>query len=531
MRFTLSHALALLALTGPLACGAEDALSPETTAPPIDKTEGKALYFEQEGTLTLQPGEVRKVAVIGSGDGPLQVAFSLLGNVGDAFVEASVVDADEDGVAWTVLHAPNQATTFTLRAAVVGEGGQLGSGTELSVAVSGEGFGTVRVLPQYTGKRAIPAWTASVVARTTCADLSAVLPGEPEGSLVAVAEPDDAPLIEDAPVGPSLAVTLRAGHYAWGCADVVALTPGSTLDVKVTIFDKPIVLAATNLDLHLEFAPSPDEFQKLVDNASYLLREGFAPSALDESTVLLDGMTLALPPAQVEPFIQQRLAQGWDELAADHFASLDTTLRDRIAFWASDGLPLPAMSLTGNLHAKPGEDGLALLTVGSIAGISAEAAGISDKSPFTWTADPSDALILKGLLHWQPSRLVGQLTFTGATKDVLDVTSVPEALALVADCGGLAVKLGSFPGCDSACLASLCRTAIDTRWDAALSASTDAGLLGHIAITAAGPAKLDDDAHPVGFDGVWIGSIGDNAVAVEIKGAISGAPPADIPPP
>lgn len=530
MRFTLLHALALLAATGPLACSVDNALSfnPTTTT---DKTDGKALYFEQEGTLTLAPGEVRKVAVHGSGEGALSVAFSLLGNVGDAFVEASVVETDGQGVATAVLHAPNQATTFTLRAALVGDDGHLGSGAELSVAVSDEGFGAVRVLPQYTGKRAVEVWTASVVARTTCADLSSVLPGEPEGSLVATASPGAAPLVDNAPVGPSLAVTLRAGHYAWGCADVSTLAAGSTLDVKVTVFDKPVVLAATDLDLNLDFQPDPLAFQKLADNAGYLLREGFAPSALDESTVLLDQMSLSLPPAQIEPFIKQRLAQDWDELAADHFSSLDASLRDHLSVWIDAGLPLPAGTLTGNLKAKEGEDGLALLTVGTLGGISAEAAGIPETSAFTWTADPSDALSLKGLIHWQPSRLVGQLALTGATKEIQGVSSVPEALGFAADCDGLAVKLGSFPGCDSACLAALCRTAIATRWDAALSASTDAGILGHIAITAAGPATLDDQAQPVGFDGVWVGSIGDNVVSIETKGAISGTPPSISPPP
>ncbi|MEO7329061.1 MAG: hypothetical protein ABI193_10810, partial [Minicystis sp.] len=133
--------------------------------------------------------------------------------------------------------------------------------------------------------------------------------------------------------------------------------------------------------------------------------------------------------------------------------------------------------------------------------------------------------------HWQPSRLVGQLALVGVTKELEGISTVPEALAIVADCEGLAMKLGSFAACNSECLASLCRTAIDARWEAALSASTDAGLLGHIAITAAGPAQLDDDAQPIGFDGVWVGSIGDNTIAAEIKGEISGAPPGDEPPP
>ena len=73
-------------------------------------------------------------------------------------------------------------------------------------------------------------WTASVVVIASCADLAATLPEEPAGALTATAPASGMPVIpENAPVGPNLAVVVRAGHFAWGCADTAAPTPGGTM--------------------------------------------------------------------------------------------------------------------------------------------------------------------------------------------------------------------------------------------------------------------------------------------------------------
>ncbi|MFO0761839.1 MAG: hypothetical protein U0359_35690 [Byssovorax sp.] len=533
MRFTYAPALVLLAALSHAACAADNEAvdTGSTGSGGRGEEPSQALYFEDEGTLTLAPGEVRTVAVRGARSGDFSVAFSLLGDFGDAFVEASVVQADKKGVARVVLHASNQATTFTLRAAVLDEEGQLGAGAELSVAVSDQGFGNVRVLPQYTGSRSIATWTASVVARTTCADLVGTLPGEPAGSLVASSSPLGHPIIHNAPVGPNLAVTLRAGHFAWGCADASTLSAGSTLDVKVTVLDKPIVLSATNLDLKLDFQPEPMAFAKLTESAGELLREGFVPSGESEPSALLDAMAGLLPAEQVLAFNTQRTLQDWDELAADHFTAEGIDLRQKIGGWVLSGLPLPAQTLTGNLSAKDGAPDQATLSAVVVGGLPGADVGVDDASAFTWTADPNDALILKGLLHWQPSRLMGSLARTSALAEVENASSMADALADAADCEGLAVALGAFPTCSTSCLATLCHDALGARWAAALSASSDAGLLGHIVITAAGPAKLDDEAKPIGFSGLWVGSIGDNQISAETKGNIDGAPPGKPPPP
>jgi len=42
-----------------------------------------------------------------------------------------------------------------------------------------------------------------------------------------------------APVGPNLAVFVRAGYYMWGCSDESNLRAGETVELAVTIIDKP----------------------------------------------------------------------------------------------------------------------------------------------------------------------------------------------------------------------------------------------------------------------------------------------------
>src|SRR5262249_34936452 len=154
-----------------------------------------------------------------------EIRFALLGDSFDASLDEASVIADSQGRANVVLHAPNMSTIFRLRASIEG-----GPSAEAQIAVSDQGFGTVRVLPEYMGTRAVKSWTASVVARAKCADIAPKLPTEPPGALVGTAGAAGYPIIKGAPVGPNLAVTLRAGHYMWGCSDATGLKANDTLD-------------------------------------------------------------------------------------------------------------------------------------------------------------------------------------------------------------------------------------------------------------------------------------------------------------
>src|SRR5262245_1957342 len=199
-----------------------------------------------------------------------------------------MVTADENGEASVLVRAPHQATTFQLRATIQSAQGKLGSFAEIGVAVSDQGFGTLRVLPVYSGARPIKGWTASVIARTTCQDIASTLPAVPDGALVATGPNDQPLLVKGAPVGPNLAVAVRSSKYMWGCADAADLKPDATLDVPVTIVDKPIDLAATNLILNLEYNPDPVNYDALLDGGGFLLGEVFAPTGLKEHALVLD---------------------------------------------------------------------------------------------------------------------------------------------------------------------------------------------------------------------------------------------------
>jgi len=117
------------------------ATSPPGTGP--DHPVMRMLTFEEEGTLQLEPGEVRRVWVAGHPPAPYTVSFSLLGDAGGAWLDRTTAIADESGRTWVRLHASN-LSTFRLRAAT-----KEGLAAELGVAVSAEGFGTLCVILVY----------------------------------------------------------------------------------------------------------------------------------------------------------------------------------------------------------------------------------------------------------------------------------------------------------------------------------------------------------------------------------------------
>jgi hypothetical protein len=105
------------------------------------------------------------------------------------------------------------------------------------------------------------------------------------------------------------------------------------------------------------------------------------------------------------------------------------------------------------------------------------------------------------------------------------------ALAQAADCPGLAAKLVGFGACDTGCVEALCAQALGDRWALGLAASTSKGLLGHLTITASGPAQIDDTAKLRGFKGIWLGTVSDTLVSAKVKGSFEGTQPANAPPP
>jgi hypothetical protein len=478
--------------------------------------------FTHEGTLALTPGQVVQVSIVTSPPDHYEVSFFLLGESLDASVDRSTVVADDAGRATITLRAPDSATTFSLRASI-----KDGPSVDASVSVSDEGFGTIVVVPDYAGTRDVTKWTASVLARTTCKEITGLLPGEPEGALPGTAPGGEEPTINDAPVGPNLAITLRAGHSMWGCADFADLVAESVTEVKVKVVDKPIDLAATDLNVTLAFEPEPMTYAALLTEASTLLADTFFPPGQMEGTTLLDAMRAGLTAPADADFDAQRALMSWDTLAQQHLDASSGPLHDVALQWAAEGVASLGSAEDGaEIHAHltaVGElPGQALLGVVSFGGVDAAVAGIPGDHLMSWTAAPNDHVALDGKIFWLPTRFVAAATLPGAQLQQPTVTTVHDALVNLTRCDDLASMLGPTPSCDVDCLAQLCIDALASRWAAGVDASAASAQLGELKITAGGPAEVGDTARPLGFEGEWIGQVMAGVAIADVEGVALG---------
>lgn len=510
-------ALAASALT-PLSCTSPPSDDSTATGPTAIAGPDTKLSFDRSGTLTLAPGELSTITIRTSPPAAYSITLSLLGDSLNASLDQATVVASEQGQAAVVLRAPDVATTFRLRASL-----ERGPSAELAVSVSDEGFGSVRVVPIYAGKRSIHEWTASVVARTTCAALASTLPGEAAGALIATAPGDSEPVIENAPVGPSLAVALRAGYAAWGCANQQLAAAGSSAQVKVTVLDKPLALEATDLEVTFGYAPEPEPYQAILTHAVDKLKEAVGSSTDSEATELLDAMAAAAPPSHAELFAAARADGAWDAALEGAFADKGVALRATVAGWIEQGLASELPILSGRLMATSAtEPGHALLKLKTLGSVKAARAGVPTQQLMAWSTQPGDVVLLSGALPWSPTRYIAAVAAKQA-KATLGASSVPAALAQIADCQAIGQLTGGYTGCSEGCIAGLCASALSARWYAIVDAAAS---LGEISLAASAAATCDDVARPTAFTGTWIGAVTDGASTASVQGAAIGALPA-----
>jgi hypothetical protein len=505
--------------------GSSDPTGETTGMPPASPPPDAMLVFEEEGTLALAPGETRTVTVTATPPNSYEITFALLGAPLDASLNKSKVAADSDGQASVTLKAPNASTTFRLRASI-----KEGVFAELPIAVSDKGFGSLRVIPVYGGLREVTTWVASAVTGTNCKAIADQLPEKLQAPQNATAPAGAEPLIESVPVGPNVAVVLRAGYYMWGCTDEPNLKAGQELNVKVPVIDRPIDLSGTDLDLELPFEAEGAPYADIMKEAAFGLVGGLLPSSLDgASSALLDAMIATSPPDVADLLTDERANQGWDAKAGEHLGALTTPPKEQILEWIEsklkpEGDPLIAMSgISGRLVAAKNAPNKALFQVTSFGGVDAEAAGIPASHLMTWTADASDTVMLGGTLYWMPSRYVGGVALQAA-KEALGVMSMSEALGAIFNCSELAASLAGGMSCDAACLEALCQTALGDLWKNGLEASAQAGIVGEIGITASAKAKVDNYAAPMSFKGNWFGTLSNGSITAGLAGTVLGGP-------
>jgi hypothetical protein len=336
-------------------------------------------------------------------------------------------------------------------------------------------------------------------------------------------------LIQSVPVGPKLAVHVRGGHFAWGCADAHDITAGKSTKVKVHVVDVPPALDRTDLDLTLSYTPEPTSYGKLLGTARDGFLKAMFPPYKAESAVLLDAMmALAYDP---EALALARADGGWDALAAAHFAELPAPLTARMSGWIDLGLAGGSPEIRGRLSAIDGVPGKAFFHAQSIGGLDAAEAGAPPVHLFSWTSAPDDAVFLSGDLFWIPSRLVGVASRAGADIELGALDTITDTLAKAAGCTDLAASLGGTEACDAGCLTNLCRAALWTQWESALDASAATSTVGTIHVGASGLVKVDDRATPIAMTGSWLGSVSDGTFSAEASGPVGGILAQDDAPP
>jgi hypothetical protein len=528
MRFSSGLSMMLVAISGALACAPEPEPERVRSEPTIEPPASTELAFASPKPLTVAPGEKQTITVEADPAGSYAVSFALIGDSLDASLDRVTAKTDADGRASVTLRASGKATTFRVRAWM-----KNGPSAELPVSVSGEGFGDVRVLPQYLGKREITTWTASVVARTNCAAISSILPEDPPGAIVASAPAGEPIYLKNLPVGPNLAIALRAGHFAWGCVDKGDLAANGKIDAKIEVVDKPLDLSGTDLEVTLGFTPAEGPYLGILSASRDAVLGSFLPeSNADAAPLLLDAMAAAQSSAlDAQGFKDARLAGGWDALATAHLDALPMPLRAQLDAWMLSSMAEP-LTLRGRLEAQGAPAGYAVFKPLAFGMVDAEAAGIPNEHLVKWTGQPGDKVLLGASLFWLPSRYMAGLCRAAALTGADEGATMADALAATADCAGLATTLGAFGTCDTACLAGLCKDALAARWAVAADASAAAWQIGEIAVLASGEAKVDDRAAPLSFQGSWLGSLTDGQIVAKIdKAPVKGEPPPAEPPP
>jgi hypothetical protein len=503
------------------------------TEPPIIPGPNTTLAFQDTGTLALAPGESRAVSVTTSPPGSYEISFALLDQAKDASLDQAKVVAANNGIATVTLKAPNSPASFRLRASLSD-----GLHVELPVAVSDKGFGSIRAVPVYSGTREVKEWVASVMTGTNCKAIAPLLPDMFEAPQNATAPLGEEPVIDLVPVGPNIAVVVRAGRYIWGCADEPNLKAGEELPVKVTVLNKPIDLGPTDLDVTLTINADPSPLGDVMKSAAVLLTDALLPSTVEEASFeLLNGMEQATPSESTDAFKQKRIDLAWDMTVTQHLATLGVAPKQQVLDWIAGKLmptgepPLVTSHVSGHLKTTGSAPGKAIFTVNKLWDVDAAAAGFPASHLVSWTADASDTVMLGGTIFWMPSQFMGNLALASAQEAMPGVMTMPEALGQLLGCEAIGAALVGYDSCDAVCMADLCKAALASRWEMGLNASAEAGLIGEITITASGPAKVNDDGAPMSFDGEWLGTISNTVIAAGLKGkAVGVTPPTPDPP-
>jgi hypothetical protein len=489
-----------------------------------DPLSGQTVEFGDDARIVRPPNSVTHLWVQTE---PFRlVRTALLANgdqtPGSAALDGTQFQTDGSGRVALRLTAPPTPTSFLLRVWVDGIPPR-----QVEVTIAQIGSASVRVVPLYVGKRPIQRWTASAIVDQDCAKLLGSPP--PDGEYAN--EPMDPPQLDvvtiaNVPVGPRLAILIRAAEYAWGCANLQAALEGETNTVQVTVTDVPMHLSTQALDLNLALSSRADWtplFELPIGSALDATLDG----AADDVEALLDAMQAALGSAARSEFSDMREASGWDVQlrAALGAATAATSVRAPLERWMRAGLAEMKLdpAFETRLSADASDD--PKLTLEESFGFEAESVHTSVVGSPRFSADARDSVLLGADLELDPARLLLSSAEGQAEDEVDGAANVSEALAELVSCDVVADTLIGYglntgyanAECDADCVHDLCREAIDELVSRAADATRDAPA--RIELAVSGPGQVGERAEFSALNGSWLGRFTRGDVTADLAGS------------
>lgn len=513
--------LAATLLASAVGCGAsfgENDTGGSSEPTPPDPTEEETIAFVPAGTLNLSPSQLVALTVNVSPRRRQNVTFELLTETQgfDGFLLESDVRVRDDGTATVELRAPSGPARFTVRASL-----PEGSRALRSISVIAQGYGSIDVIPIYDGMRVIPQWTASARVGKTCESLESYFH---DAELTATGS--SRATITDVPSGVPVAITVRGGQLAAGCATVTTLRADDLEEVEIEVNDRPVDVSRGNLSIQLGIDSSTTIFANHLSETIVAGRSYFRGEDPSDAAALLARMSDELSGMDKTEFDTAISTHDLVDVVHNVYAQGgDSTVASPISHVIGSSLTDAASQITGpevfrGTLTLQGATSQFLLE--EVVGVDASASGFFQGSTWMVSAESGDMVVLGGTLSYEPLRWLGaiaaQRALGGATPSerITEAASCPDvSAAILSAFGG-----PPFAECDDLCLNELCQTSVEDVWEELVAQGPP---LTTMQLGVSGAAELYGSAQIELVTGHWVGRLG-----TEDETSVGGAAKAEL---
>lgn len=462
-----------------------------------DPTDEETIAFVPAGMLTLAPSELTSLTVEVSPPRRQNVTFELLTEtVGfDGFLLSSEVRVLDDGTARVDLQAPSGPALFTVRASL-----PEGARAVRSISINAQGYGSIDVIPSYDGARVIPQWTASARVNETCEALETYFE---DGQLVSTGATRVA--ITDVPSGVPIAVTIRGGQLAAGCATLTALRADDLEEVEIEVNDHPVDVSNGTLSMQLGIDSSTAVFASHFNQAIDAGSSSFRADSANDAAALLSHMSSELGGADQEDFESAISTHQLENVVQSLYAE-EAPITQVVSSLLNDA----ASEITGpdvfrGQLTLQGASSQFLLT--EAVGVEASASGFFQGSTWMVSSESGDMVVLGGTLSYEPLRWLKAIADSRSEEGPSPEERILEAANCAAVAEAITAAVGSppFDECDESCLDELCQDSVASVWD--IVPDQDSALT-TLQLGISGRAGLYGSAKIESLTGSWVGRLG-----------------------